>query len=221
MQNTIINGPNDAKVIFILAHGAGAGMDTPFMNQVAEGLASYGAKVIRFEFPYMTKRRQTNTKRPPDRAPVLLDYFRQIISTHTSDQPDNSLIIGGKSMGGRIASMIAAEEDAKNDVENDNTTNLKISGCVCLGYPFHPPAKLDKLRTEHFKTLKTPTLICQGERDNFGTKDEVPAYNLPAIIEMFWLGDGDHSFKPRVKSGRTIEQNIGVACEEIARKFIK
>jgi len=178
------------------------------MNQIAEGLASYGAKVIRFEFPYMKTIRETGKRRPPDRANVLLEHFHKTINNHKNKK----LIIGGKSMGGRIASMIATENSGDN--------NLNLSGCVCLGYPFHPPGKLDKLRLEHFPKLKTPTLIWQGERDSFGTKEEVKGYNLPNSVEMCWLTDGDHSFKPRKKSGTNIEQNIAKACERIARKFI-
>ncbi len=208
MKDILINGSANAPVTFILAHGAGAGMDTPFMNQIAEGLAGDGAKVVRFEFPYMKIIRETGKRRPPNKADVLLAHFRKVISEH----PSPKLIIGGKSMGGRMASMIAADTSVEND--------LNLAGCVCLGYPFHPPAKLDKLRLEHFSTLKIPTLICQGERDNFGTTDEVAGYDLPESVEMCWLKDGDHSFKPRKKSGIDIEHNITTACEHIARKFI-
>ena len=208
VKTTISNGPDSADVTFILAHGAGAGMDTPFMNQISEGLAGEGAKVIRFEFPYMKIVRETGKRRPPDKAEKLISSFIEVIKANPSKQ----LIIGGKSMGGRMASIIAADED--------QVKSLNISGCVCLGYPFHPPNKPDKLRLDHFSSLKIPTLICQGERDVFGTKNEVNNYNLPKNVELCWLKDGDHSFKPRKKSGVNSEHNIATAKEHIARKFI-
>jgi len=111
-------------------------------------------------------------------------------------------VIGGKSMGGRIASMIA--DDAG------------VDGLVCLGYPFHPPGKPEKLRTAHLRDLQTPTLIVQGTRDPFGKPEEVDAYDLSDGIRIVWLEDGDHSFKPRKSSGRTLEQNFGEAIAAIA-----
>ncbi|TIQ47186.1 MAG: alpha/beta hydrolase, partial [Mesorhizobium sp.] len=98
-----------------------------------------------------------------------------------------SLIIGGKSMGGRVASMIADEMFSKRE----------ISGLLCLGYPFHPPEKPTQLRTKHLADLRTPTLIFQGTRDEFGTRDEVATYDLSDAIEILWLEDGDHDLKPR------------------------
>src|ERR1700683_2872759 len=103
------------------------------------------------------------------------------------------LVIGGKSMGGRIASLVA--DDAG------------VDGLVCLGFPFHPVGKPDKLRVEHLGKIKTPTLIVQGERDPFGSREEVAGYKLSAAVRIEWLVDGDHSFKPRKSSGRTEERN--------------
>jgi predicted alpha/beta-hydrolase family hydrolase len=104
-------------------------------------------------------------------------------------------------MGGRIASMIADEVGA--------------AGVLCLGYPFHPPGKPERLRTAHLETLKTPTLIVQGTRDRLGTEEEVATYALSPSIEVAWMGDGDHSFKPRKKSGRTLEQNLEAAADAV------
>jgi len=191
------NGPDDAATTLILAHGAGAPMDTPFMNTIAKGVAEAGIAVIRFEFPYMMRRREDGKRRPPDRQPALLETWRAVFSSATSAR----IAIGGKSMGGRMASLIADEVGA---------TSL-----VCLGYPFHPPGKPDRLRTEHLATMQTPTLILQGERDPFGTKAEVDGYDLADTIEVQWLGDGNHDLAPRKKSGRTHSQNLEEAVAGI------
>jgi hypothetical protein len=195
VTHIIIDGPAKAAMTVALAHGAGAPMDSPFMNAVAAGLAENGLRVARFEFPYMARRRSEGTKKPPDRAPVLLQTWREVIDRLGRDR----LIVGGKSMGGRIASMIAAT------LEQEGTP---VSGVACLGYPFHPPGKPERLRTEHLETIKTPTLILQGERDPFGKRDEVEAYGLSDAVQLHWLADGDHGFKPRKASGRTEADNI-------------
>jgi hypothetical protein len=192
------DGPPEAPATVILAHGAGAGMDSPAMVAFAEGLAAAGLHAVRFEFPYMQRRRETGKRGGPDRAPVLLESWRGVIDGFDRQR----LIIGGKSMGGRIASMVA--DDAG------------VRGLVCLGYPFHPPGRPEKLRTEHLAGLQTPTLIVQGTRDPFGNAGEVPDYELSAAIAIHWLEDGDHSFKPRKSSGRTLAQNIEEAVAAIA-----
>ena len=169
-------------------------MDSPFMVAMAEGLAAQGHRVARFEFPYMAERRETGKKRPPNPQRILLETWNAVIDELGPD----GLIIGGKSMGGRMASIVARMREDEG---------AQVKGCVCLGYPFHPPGKPEKLRTEHLADLQTPTLICQGERDTFGTKDEVPGYSLSDAIQVTWLPDGDHGFKPRKASGYTEEQN--------------
>lgn len=193
----IFNGPRDAAATVVLTHGAGADMNTPFMEAFAQGLAAQNLRVARFEFPYMQKIRETGRRRPPDRAPVLLQTWEAVIDSLDT----RPLLIGGKSLGGRIASMMADKK--------------QVSGLICLGYPFHPPGKPDRLRTEHLLTLKTPTLICQGSRDPFGTAEEVAQFGLPASIRMHWLGDGDHSFNPRKKSGRSCDQNWQEAIQAV------
>jgi len=182
----------------LLAHGAGAPMDSPFMNTIADKIAAAGIEVVRFEFEYMAKRREDGTRRGPDRAPKLIARFEEALSLVG---PPADVIIGGKSMGGRIASMIADE--------------VGVAGVVCLGYPFHPPGKPERLRTAHLETLKTPTLIVQGTRDRLGAEGEVATYALSPSIELAWMGDGDHSFKPRKKSGRTLEQNLEAAADAV------
>jgi len=198
----LFNGADDAPLTIALAHGAGAMMDSPFMTAFAEGLAHAGYRAARFEFPYMVTRRETGRKRPPDRAPILLDTWRAVIG----ELGPGNLVIGGKSMGGRIASLLAAEREEAGD---------PLAGIVCLGYPFHPPGKPDKLRVDHLRGLKTPTLIVQGERDPFGKKDEVKSYRLPKSIRFHWLTDGEHSFKPRKASGRTEADNWAQGIDAI------
>ncbi|HEY5314158.1 MAG TPA: alpha/beta family hydrolase [Pirellulales bacterium] len=198
----LIDGTSDAKCTVALAHGAGAGMDTPFMARFAAGLAVKGLRVARFEFPYMAQRRRTGKRRPPDREPTLRESWLRVIEQLGA----KGLVIGGKSLGGRIASLVADEAG--------------VAGLVCLGYPFHPPGQPDKLRVEHLIRLRTPTLIIQGERDSLGSRDEVVCYNLPPAIQIKWLPDGDHSFKPRKSSGRTEAENWNDGID-LAAEFVR
>jgi predicted alpha/beta-hydrolase family hydrolase len=195
----LINDPHQSDRTIVLAHGAGAAMDTEFMDNFADGLANHGLRVARFEFPYMAARRMTGKRRPPDREPVLRDTWHRVVDSIGADR----VVIGGKSMGGRIASLIADE--------------AHVAGLVCLGYPFHPTGKPDKLRVEHLKTIETPTLIVQGERDPFGNIDEVADYRLSPKIQVHWLTDGDHSFKPRKASGKSLDDNTEEAITCITK----
>lgn len=194
----LTDGPETAPIRVVLAHGAGAPMDTPFMDTIAHRLAGAGLRVVRFEFDYMKKRREDGKRRGPDRSPALGSRFNEVIERTRGDA---KLVIGGKSMGGRIASMVADE--------------AAIDGVVCLGYPFHPPGKPEQLRTAHLEAIKTPTLIVQGTRDTFGTPDEVATYALSSRVELVWVQDGDHSFKPRKKSGLTLADSFATAHEAI------
>jgi len=193
------DGPERGAATIVLAHGAGAPMDDAFLETIARGLAARDFRVVRFEFPYMAQRRETGARKGPDRAPVLLDTWRGVV---TQLGGGAGLVIGGKSMGGRIASMVADEVGAR--------------GLVCLGYPFHPPKKPEQLRTAHLAALRTPALIVQGTRDSFGTPDEVAGYALSPAIRVEWIEDGDHSFVPRKASGRTRAQNLQAAIDAIA-----
>jgi uncharacterized protein len=197
-DDLLVTGPDSSQFTFLFAHGAGVAMDAPFMQAIAVGLADAGIRVVRFEFPYMADKRRTGGRRPPDRPGVLLDCWYQVIAGCGSP---GELVIGGKSMGGRIASLVADEAG--------------VQGLVCLGYPFHPAGRPEMLRTEHLATLRTPTLILQGERDPFGTRQEVAGYRMSPAITVEFLLDGDHSFKPRVSSGRTEEQNLSEAVARI------
>ena len=185
LDRFLLDGPEDARFTILLAHGAGAPMDSASMTAAAKALADTGFRVIRFEFAYMAARR-SGVRKPPPRAETLNPEYEAAIAALGAKGP---LIIGGKSMGGRVASMVADDLHDKG----------KIAGLLCLGYPFHPPGQPDKLRTGHLKQLATPALICQGTRDEFGTRDEVPGYDLSDRIEIRWLEDGDHDLKPRKK----------------------
>jgi uncharacterized protein len=173
-------------------------MDSPFMNVVASGLAGKGLRLARFEFPYMAARRIGGRGGAPDREPILIQSWRAAIS---SLGDPSRLVIGGKSMGGRIASMIADDAGA--------------AGLVCLGYPFHPPGNPARTRIEHLKTLRTPALILQGTRDSFGRPDEVARYQVSSAVRVAWIEDGDHSLRPRARSGRSEAQNLSDAVSHI------
>lgn len=181
---TLVEGPDDAAFTILLAHGAGAGMDSAAMTAASAALSAAGFRVVRFEFGYMAARRTDGTRKPPPKAELLMEEYRHAISTLA---PTGRLIISGKSMGGRVASMIADAEFAAG----------RIAGLLCLGYPFHPPGKPASLRTAHLEELKTPALICQGTRDIFGSREEVAGYRLSDGIEVLWLEDGDHDLRPR------------------------
>lgn len=201
----IITGPDDAAITILLAHGAGGPMDSRSMSAAADALATAGFRVARFEFDYMAERRISGSRRPPPRADKLNDgYVAAVAQLDCRGQ----LVIGGKSMGGRVASMVA----------DDLHRAGKVAGLLCLGYPFHPPGKPQNLRTAHLAAIETPTLICQGTRDELGTRDEVAGYDLSPKIEILWLEDGDHDLKPRKKvSGFSAAQHLATMAKETAK----
>ena len=191
-----------ASATLILAHGAGAPMDSTWMNDMAARLAAQGINVVRFEFPYMAQRRLDGGKRPPNPAPKLLECWREVyavVRRHVA----GPLAIGGKSMGGRMASLLADE--------------LGADALVCLGYPFYAVGKPEKPRVEHLAGLKTPTLIVQGERDALGNREAVEEYDLSPNIEVFWLVAGDHDLKPLKASGFSHEQHLAAAAGKVAQ----
>jgi predicted alpha/beta-hydrolase family hydrolase len=198
---TRIDGPDQALCRLILAHGAGQGMDSSFMQGIVEQLAELEIQVLRFNFPYMQRALASGQRRPPDREPTLRSSWQQVIEQVRTNHA-GPLFIGGKSLGGRIASLLADTH--------------QVNGLVCLGYPFHPPGKPQQLRTQHLIDLRTPTLICQGERDTFGSREEVKDYRLSPRIRFHWLADGDHSFKPRKQSGISQTTNLRAAAEAVS-----
>jgi uncharacterized protein len=200
----LVDGPARAKCTILLAHGAGGPMDTPTMTAAATALAEVGFRVARFEFEYMAARRRSAVRKPPPRAEKLGPEYLTAIDALKTEGP---LIIGGKSMGGRIASMIADDLHAAD----------RIAGLLCLGYPFHPPGRAEQLRTAHLAKLKTPALIVQGTRDPFGNRQEVSTYALSKTIKILWLEDGDHDLKPRKSvSGFSLADHLGTAAQAAA-----
>lgn len=200
MTHLLIDGPAEGPTL-LLAHGAGAAMDSAGMAALTAALTGAGLRVVRFEFDYMASRRRGTGRKPPPRAEKVIPEYREAVATLASEAP---ILIGGKSMGGRVASMIADDLHAEGHV----------AGLVCFGYPFHPPGKPETTRTAHLEHLATPALIFQGTRDPFGTRDDVAGYALPDAIEVVWLEDGDHDLKPRkTVSGFTAADHLATVAE--------
>jgi predicted alpha/beta-hydrolase family hydrolase len=200
----LFDGPETARATLLLAHGAGAPMDSASMNALAPTLAKAGLRSARFEFGYMANRRTAAGRKPPPRAEKLMGEYVAAIDALKAKGP---LIIGGKSMGGRVASMVCDDLVAKG----------RIAGLLCLGYPFHPVGKPEQLRTAHLADMKTPALIAQGTRDPFGTREEVETYALSKRIEMLWLEDGDHDLKPRkAVSGFSAADHLATLGQAVA-----
>ena len=204
MENWLINGEEQNPLI-ILAHGAGAGSDSDFMQKMAQLLAAKGLYVVRFDFPYMLKRRTDGKRRPPDRAPALLEAYQQIVI-----RLNRPCVIAGKSMGGRMATLMATGDHV----------STQIKGCVVLGYPFHPLGKPEKLRIDHLKSIDLPMLFLQGVRDKMGNLEEVREYPLADDLNIQWLFDGDHDLKPRKTRGVSHDRNLEAAAEAVS-VFVK
>jgi predicted alpha/beta-hydrolase family hydrolase len=202
MTDFLFDGPDDAAVTLVLAHGAGAPMDSAALTAAAAAFGGAGLRVARFEFGYMAARRR-GARRPPPRAETLIPEYRAAVEALPGR---GRIVIGGKSMGGRVASLLADELFAES----------RIAGLLCLGYPFHPPGRPTQLRTAHLERLATPALICQGTRDPFGTREEVAGYALSDAVEILWLEDGDHDLKPRRASGFTTAGHLATAAERAA-----
>lgn len=197
MSEYLFDGPEDAPATFILTHGAGSPMDSPLLTTLASGLSDSGIRVIRFEFPYMSARRNGG-RRPPDRQPVLLSTWRNAIE---SGGDRGRLFIGGHSMGGRMASMVADD--------------MGVAGLCCISYPFHPPDNPEKLRIGHLQGLSTPSLFIQGSRDPFGTPDEVRTYELSKTIHVHWVEGADHSLKPLRRTAGSWQENLESAAQRL------
>ncbi|QED85472.1 esterase [Pseudomonas savastanoi] len=186
----------------LLAHGAGAPMDSDFMSHMATDIAAQGVSVLRFEFPYMALRRHGGSKRPPNPQAQLLECWREVYAL-VRPFVAGRLAVGGKSMGGRMASLIA------DDIEAD--------ALVCLGYPFYAVGKPEKPRVAHLAELKTPALIVQGERDALGNREAVEGYALSSAIQLHWLPTANHDLKPLKVAGISHEQCLVESAQVIAR----
>lgn len=206
MTELLTDGPAAARNHLLLAHGAGVAMQSPFMEAMASLLAARGVAVTRFEFRYMAERRANGKRRPPPKAETLQQEFLDAVALARARlAPGCRLLVGGKSMGGRVASLVA------DQLRSDGL----IAGLVVLGYPFHPPNKPDQLRTRHLEQLRCPALIAQGERDPFGSRSEVEGYALSSAIGFHWARDGDHDLGPRGGQGLTRKGNLDAAADAI------
>ncbi len=169
-------------------------MNNPVLEALAKGLGDAGVRVARFEFPYMRKARVSLRRRPPDPMARLEEAYRDVISRIG---PPETLVLGGFSMGGRVASRIVDAERAR--------------ALVCVSYPFHPPGHPSRLRTEHLQSLRTRALFVQGTRDRFGTPGEAQGFGLSSSISFHLVADGGHDLVPRKSSGRTLADNLAEA----------
>ncbi|MFQ2189660.1 alpha/beta fold hydrolase [Aeromonas jandaei] len=205
MHEVIREGAVDAPARILLAHGAGAGMEHAFLAELSRLLAGPDIEVVRFNFPYMSKRALDGKRRPPDRQPVLLDHWREMVREFAHPR----LFLAGKSMGGRMAA----------EISDEIYCEMNAAGLLILGYPFHPPARADRWRGEVLKQIKTPTLLLQGERDTFGSRVELADFPFSSAVSVHWLTDGDHGFKPRKSSGLCEQDNLQQAASRI-RQFV-
>jgi predicted alpha/beta-hydrolase family hydrolase len=182
------DGEDDAAAMVVLAHGAGAGREGDFLTAVATGLARHGAFVCRFNFPYAERGRKA-----PDRQPVLEATWQRVLDHIPGD--GRRLVVGGKSLGGRVASHLVA-------------SGAPCDGLLFLGYPLHPPGKPDRLRVAHLAAISAPMLFVAGTRDPLcpsATLEEA-VRRLQGRIDIVFIEGGDHSFRVRRGSGRTTEQ---------------
>lgn len=216
--NLLWQSPNPgASPLLILAHGAGAAMDSGWMDALCIVLGHAGVNTVRFEFPYMSNRRMTGKKSAPNRSPVLLDTWRAVLNHPDIINYAGHVYIGGKSMGGRMATLICAG-DTQTQRHAPQPVSRQIMGCVCYGYPFHPPGQLENSRIAHLgKTYTTPTLICQGERDTFGTREQVADYPLSSVITLAWIPMANHDLKPLKSSGYTLDDMFALATNKTAQ----
>nr|WP_283103708.1 alpha/beta fold hydrolase [Shewanella gelidii] len=194
LSQCLIDGCGDTVVVF--AHGAGANMHHEFMTTMASGLSKAGFQVVRFNFPYMQANAKDGKRRPPDRAPKLVAHFDAQLQALKAELQPKRVVLMGKSMGGRMAAILAAD-----------TT---VDAVICLGYPFAPKPESEP-RIEPIEQNHAPMLIVQGDRDKFGTRDQIRAWPIPSRVQFEWLNDGDHSFKPRKVSGATLAGNMSQA----------
>jgi uncharacterized protein len=197
---TYYEAPTSAGAWLVLAHGAGAGQRHPFMVSISKALAEHGIDVVTFNFPYMEQKR-----RAPDRTPVLEASFRAVVATAGEQRSlkTRRLFIGGKSMGGRMATHLAAQGmDA-------------LHGVIALGYPLHPPGKPQQTRAAHLPAITAPVLIVQGERDAFGTPAELAPVlrSMPADVTLHVVPGADHSLTVK---GRASAGGLGEVATLIA-----
>lgn len=195
--SVVSDGPKDGRPTYLLAHGAGGDMHGEFMTFFARALGASGARVCRFNFAYSEAGRKA-----PDRQPLLEETFRAVVESIT---PTGPLVLGGKSMGGRIASHVVA-------------TGTKSDGLVFLGYPLHPPGKPERIRDAHLRDIQIPMLFVEGTRDPFCPLEtlEKARARFAGPSEVAVIDDGDHSLKVRKSSGRSTPEAWQEAVAAVA-----
>ena len=195
-----LDGPKDADTLVVLAPGAGAPITHPFMESVAQKLGGKNMRVCRFNFVYLEQ-----GKRSPDRQPILEQTYRSALEELASEREGRKVVIGGKSMGGRIASHVAAN-------------GYEIDALVFLGYPLHPPGRPDRIRDKHLHDVKVPMLFVEGTRDPFCPLETLERVRseLSAPTDLVVVEDGDHSFKVRKSSGRSTEEALAEVVDKVA-----
>ncbi|OLO02869.1 dienelactone hydrolase [Salinicola socius] len=189
----------------ILCHGAGAGHDSEFLARLRRGLAARGIQVVAVEFGYMTTMRREGRRRPPPRIETLVTELAEWQRTLLTLDGETPLWLGGKSMGGRVASLLA--------------TQTEVAGLVLCGYPFHPPGKPTRLRLDHWSRIACPLLLFQGTRDPFGRRDEVEGYDFPAQVECHFMEGGDHDWQAPKRHLQTQSTLIDEAVGHVARRL--
>ncbi|MGH2747118.1 MAG: alpha/beta hydrolase family protein [Actinomycetota bacterium] len=195
-----LDGDPGARHVVVLGHGAGGGMNSEFMAVAASGLAARGLLVCRFNFPFLERGRKS-----PDRAPVLEATFRAVVD-RVGASGSQLVVLGGKSMGGRIASQIVAQ-------------GVDAAGLVFFGYPLHPPGRPERMRDAHLMSIESPMLFVEGTRDPFCPLETLEKVRgkLSAPTEVVVIEDGDHSFRVRKSSGRSTDAAWAEAVEAAAR----
>jgi uncharacterized protein len=201
----------------IFAHGAGAGQRSGFITEFARSLATRGVTVMTFDFPYMQRGRKS-----PDPAPMLEAAWGAMLRfIGSQDTATARVFVGGKSMGGRIASQVLASAPWDHPSAAGSTGHGTVSGLVLLGYPLYPPGRPQQRRTAHLPHLRVPVLIVQGERDTFGTADEVKEAfrQSPATVRVLPVEGGDHSFKVPRATGA--QRDVDDRVRDVVATWIK
>ena len=199
--SALIDGPKSSDALVVLAPGAGAPITHDFMQTVAAGLGDKGLRVARFNFVYLEK-----GKKSPDRQPILEETYTSAVEALADETKNRRVVLGGKSMGGRISSHVVA-------------AGFEADGLVFLGYPLHPPGRPDRIRDQHLHGVKVPMLFVEGTRDPFCPLDTLERVRgeLPGPTDLLVVDDGDHSFKVRKSSGRSTADALNQVIDDVAR----
>lgn len=204
MIDRIVTPAIEPVATLLLAHGSSAAMDHPLMTAFAEAVAAAGVSVVRFEFRYRAAVRSGAARRPPPPVGTLVPEFADALAAVLADT-DGAVLIGGKSMGGRVAAMLAGEP-----------LDPRVRGVVCWGYPFHKPGQPDRTRLTPLAAARLPVLILQGTRDEYGGPADVAGYDLPPSVRVAWFEDGDHHLAPRKASGVTVAEHLSRAADLVS-----